>query len=161
MDLQTFLVNSILALLVAWRPVAHPTRFGPLFEPDAPHGLTERVRDRVAAIDAAAAGDREIAAQLAVIDFYETTLGARGVPFGACAHLCHHHCGDCRTEPLADTARWAATVLRGARTGCGPSFAMRLGYYHHGTTCVADEFSRREAARVRTMLRAWEYARRE
>jgi len=128
----------------------------PLFEYGAPTNLTQRVRERVAAITGATT-DRELAAMLVVIDFYETTVGASGVPFGACAHLCRTHCGQCRTEPLASTAAWAAGILRAARAGCGSSLAARLGYYHHGTTCTPDGFSRREAARVRTILMAWEH----
>lgn len=114
----------------------------------APTEPQARLHERARAIAAAAADTHstlEMAVLLATIDLYETTLGRRGVPFGACAHLCRHHCGYCRAAPLADTARWALGTLATGRAQCGPSTPRVLGYYHHGNGCAPDAFSRREA----------------
>lgn len=87
---------------------------------------------------------REQAAFLTTVALYENTLSARlGVPFGACARLCQFHCTDCRTEPLAVTAR--AMLRTWHRSlGCSHVLEVRLGWYHTGV-CRADAFSRNEA----------------
>lgn len=87
---------------------------------------------------------REESLALVVIDFSETTLGRSGVPWGACAHLCEHRCGQCRSAPLADTARWALSVWRESARQCGRRIVNRFGYYHTGT-CRRDVFADREA----------------
>lgn len=108
--------------------------------PYEPRAQLEQRATALTALDAT----REESLALVVIDFSETTLGRSGVPWGACAHLCEHRCGQCRRAPLADTARWALTVWRESARQCGRRIAHRFAYYHSGT-CIRDTFADREA----------------
>ena len=108
--------------------------------PLEPSAQTHAVADAIAAV----VEDRREAAILSTISFAETRFGHEGAAFGACAHLCHHHCGECHTAPLEDVARWSLIVLKTGQRLCGPQLSVVLGFYHSGR-CVPDAFSRMEA----------------
>lgn len=129
----------------------------------APYDPPARVEQRVRAIDAAlalGANEPELehladAVALLVIDLHETTLGRRGVPFGACAAFCRVRCGGCTLPPLERVAAAALRVWRASLVQCGRNLQRRLGYYHSGS-CRRDAFADREAALVlHTMAAAW------
>ena len=108
--------------------------------PLEPTPQTHAVADAIAAV----VEDRREAAILSTISFAETRFGHEGAAFGACAHLCRHHCGVCHEAPLEDVARWALVVLKTGERLCGHQLATVLGFYHSGR-CVPDAFSRMEA----------------
>ncbi|HVY65913.1 MAG TPA: hypothetical protein VHH11_13910 [Gammaproteobacteria bacterium] len=108
-------------------------------------GVTpRRLEERAEAIAVAGATTREELAVLVSIDLVETGLGRAGVPWGMCARLCRRACGQCRTEPLADTARAAVATWRRARLACGPSLVARHHWYRLGY-CGADLEAKRRA----------------
>lgn len=118
----------------------------------APYEPTAQLDARAVAI-ASLDATREESLALLVIDFSETTLGRSGVPLGACAHLCAHRCGQCRSAPLADTARWALSVWRESARQCGQRIAHRFAYYHTGT-CRRDRFADRETRMLARLVGA-------
>ena len=113
--------------------------------------------DPIAAAIASAAGDDvAMAATLTAISFSETRLGHHGVPFGACGHLCRHHCGTCHAVPLPEVAAWSAGVIRRGLAICGGNRRCSLVYFHLGTTrdWRSDRFAATEARNVERMLAA-------
>lgn len=168
--LKALLLRSMLALFTWYHPDV--TLREPVFSDVSPE-VGARIQERAEAISASferppiratpvtavtlSPADIEDAASLMVIDFFETTYGAQGVPFGACAHLCRHHCGSCRLASLSEVVSWSLEVLRTARQQCGANAPLheRLAYYHGGTCRRDDAFAHREAARVHYALEAW------
>ncbi len=122
-----------------------------MLAPLEPHSQTDPI---AAAIATAAGSDLAMAATLTSISFSETRVGHRGVPFGACGHLCHSHCGNCHSLPLVDVATWSAGVIRTGLRICGGNRRCSLVFYHLGSVrnWRDDHFAAREYANVERML---------
>lgn len=100
-----------------------------------------------------ATNDRKERAVLLVVDEYETGFGRpNSVPFGlSCCW---------RRLPVHDLVHAAQRFLAiwheaGSASQCGEraSDAVKLGYYHSGE-CVADRYSRNEAATLHRIMRS-------
>lgn len=96
-------------------------------------------------------------ALLLTVSLYETTMGARGIPFGATGRRAaverqrERACRGPMTE--SEGARSVLRIVRRARGLCPRAGIDRiLGYFHHGNSCTADAYSSREARTVVRLL---------
>jgi hypothetical protein len=99
----------------------------------APRASLERLSPRAFAVYTVTR-NREEQFTLIAIDFHETTLGRRGIPFGV---TCCYHEG----ETLEHWAALSLRIWRTAQRECKEGVRRQFGYYNRGR-CV-NRYARR------------------